>query len=118
MGVRRVAVSELRILSNDDLQLLWLPLAHAFGKVLISAQIACGFASAVDGRVDKIVQNTAVIKPTFMAAAPRIFEKAHSRVVMDQQERGGWKEKLFRGPSPLGKKSAAAGATTNRSRCR
>ena len=98
-----VAVSELRILSDDDLQLLWLPLAHAFGKVLISAQIACGFASAVDGRVDKIVQNTAVIKPTFMAAAPRIFEKAHSRVVMDQQERGGWKEKLFQRAFAVGK---------------
>ena len=98
-----VAVSELRILSDDDLQLLWLPLAHAFGKVLISAQIACGFASAVDGRGDKIVQNTAVIKPTFMAAAPRIFEKAHSRVVMDQQERGGWKEKLFQRAFAVGK---------------
>jgi len=98
-----VAVSELRILSDDDLQLLWLPLAHAFGKVLISAQIACGFASAVDGRVDKIVENTAVIKPTFMAAAPRIFEKAHSRVVMDQQERGGWKEKLFQRAFAVGK---------------
>ncbi len=98
-----VTVSELRILSDDDLQLLWLPLAHAFGKVLISAQIACGFASAVDGRVDKIVENTAVIKPTFMAAAPRIFEKAHSRVVMDQQERGGWKEKLFQRAFAVGK---------------
>jgi len=98
-----VAVSELRILSDDDLQLLWLPLAHTFGKVLISAQIACGFASAVDGRVDKIVENTAVIKPTFMAAAPRIFEKAHSRVVMDQQERGGWKEKLFQRAFAVGK---------------
>ena len=53
-----MAVSELRVLGEDDLQLLWLPLAHAFGKVLISAQLACGFASAVDGRVDKIVENT------------------------------------------------------------
>ena len=98
-----IAVSELRVLGEDDLQLLWLPLAHAFGKVLISAQLACGFASAVDGRVDKIVENTGVVKPTFMAAAPRIFEKAHSRVVMSQQEQGGVKEKLFQRAFAVGK---------------
>ena len=56
-------------------------MAHAFGKVLITAQLACGFASAIDGRVDKIVANMAEVKPTFMGAAPRIFEKAHARVV-------------------------------------
>ena len=35
-----------------------------------------GFPTAVDGRIDKIVDNLAVVKPTFMGAAPRIFEKA------------------------------------------
>ena len=98
-----MAVRELQVLGEDDLQLLWLPLAHAFGKVLISAQLACGFASAVDGRVDKIVENTGVVKPTFMAAAPRIFEKAHSKVVMSQQEQGGLKEKLFNRAFAVGK---------------
>lgn len=84
-------VAGFDILHEDDLQLLWLPLAHAFGKVLISAQLACGFASAIDGRVDKIVSNLAEVKPTFMGAAPRIFEKAHARVVTSQE---GVKEKL------------------------
>ncbi|MGE5696156.1 MAG: AMP-dependent synthetase/ligase [Candidatus Sericytochromatia bacterium] len=98
-----MAVRELQVLGEDDLQLLWLPLAHAFGKVLISAQLACGFASAVDGRVDKIVENTGVVKPTFMAAAPRVFEKAHSKVVMSQQEQGGLKEKLFNRAFTVGK---------------
>lgn len=88
-------VAAEQIVGPDDLQLLWLPLAHSFGKVLISAQLACGFVSAVDGRVDKIVDNAAVVKPTFMAAAPRIFEKAHARIVTTQQERGGFAWKLF-----------------------
>ena len=72
-------IESMGLLSEDDVQLLWLPLAHAFGKVLISTQLACGFASAIDGRVDKIVENTGVVKPTFMGAAPRIFEKAYSK---------------------------------------
>jgi long-chain acyl-CoA synthetase len=89
------AISDMDLLGEDDLQLLWLPLAHAFGKVLISTQLACGFASAIDGRVDKIVENTGVVKPTFMGAAPRIFEKAYSRVVTTQQSQGGIKARLF-----------------------
>ena len=89
------AVAALGVIGPDDIQLLWLPLAHSFGKVLVSAQLACGFISAVDGRVDKIVDNTAVVQPTFMAAAPRIFEKAHARVVTTQQERGGAQWALF-----------------------
>ena len=89
------AVAALDILDEDDLQFLWLPLAHAFGKVLLSAQMACGFATAVDGRVDRIIDNLAVVRPTFMGAAPRIFEKAYARIVTMQASEGGFKERLF-----------------------
>jgi len=89
------AVAALDVVGEDDLQLLWLPLAHSFGKVLLAAQLACGFVSAVDGRVDKIVDNAAIVKPTFMAAAPRIFEKAHARIVTTARQQGGIKARLF-----------------------
>jgi long-chain acyl-CoA synthetase len=90
------AIQAQDILGEDDLQFLWLPMAHSFGKVLLSTQLACGFATAVDGRVDKIVDNLGVVKPTFMGAAPRIFEKAHGRIVTMQAAEGGAKEKLFK----------------------
>jgi long-chain acyl-CoA synthetase len=89
------AIQAQNILSEDDLQFLWLPMAHSFGKVLLSTQLACGFATAVDGRVDKIIENLAIVKPTFMGAAPRIFEKAHARIVTMQAAEGGAKEKIF-----------------------
>lgn len=89
------AIQAQQILDENDVQFLWLPMAHSFGKVLLSAQLACGFTTAVDGRIDKIIDNLAVVKPTFMGAAPRIFEKAHSRIVMMQAAEGGVKEKLF-----------------------
>jgi long-chain acyl-CoA synthetase len=89
------AVAALDVIGEDDLQLLWLPLAHSFGKVLLAAQLACGFVSAVDGRVDKIVDNAVVVKPTFMAAAPRIFEKAHARIITTARQQGGITAKLF-----------------------
>ncbi|TPG28139.1 AMP-dependent synthetase/ligase [Mycolicibacterium hodleri] len=85
----------MNLLREDDVQLLWLPMAHAFGKVLIAAQLACGFVTAIDGRVDKIVDNMAVVKPTVMGAAPRIFEKAHARIITTQQSQGGLRARLF-----------------------
>ncbi|HEU4810734.1 MAG TPA: AMP-binding protein, partial [Nocardioides sp.] len=90
------AIQVQDILHEDDLQFLWLPMAHSFGKVLLSAQLACGFATAIDGRVDKIVENLGIVKPTFMGAAPRIFEKAHGRIVTMTASEGGAKEKIFK----------------------
>ena len=89
------AIRVLNILDESDLQFLWLPMAHSFGKVLLSTQLACGFATAVDGRVEKIVDNCASVKPTFMGAAPRIFEKAYGRIQTMQAAEGGAKEKIF-----------------------
>ena len=89
------AVEGLNLLRSDLLQFLWLPLSHVFGKVLLSAQWQLGFATAVDGRVDRIVDNLAIIKPTFMAAAPRIFEKVYTRIVSTTEAEGGVKAKIF-----------------------
>ncbi|MEJ7834449.1 MAG: AMP-dependent synthetase/ligase [Nocardioides sp.] len=89
------AIKAQDILDESDLQFLWLPMSHSFGKVLLSAQLACGFASAIDGRVDKIVENCGIVKPTFMGAAPRIFEKAYGRIKTMQAAEGGTKEKIF-----------------------
>ncbi|MGV9867691.1 AMP-dependent synthetase/ligase [Rhodococcus koreensis] len=89
------AIDATGILDADDLQYLWLPLSHVFGKVLLTLPLQIGFATAVDGRVDKIVENLAVVQPTFMGAAPRIFEKAYARIVSTVRAEGGPKEKIF-----------------------
>jgi len=89
------AIDAIGILTHDDLQYLWLPLAHVFGKVLLTLPLQIGFPTAVDGRVDKIVENLAVVSPTFMGAAPRIFEKAYGRIVTMMNAEGGLKARLF-----------------------
>ncbi len=89
-------IDALGILKTDDVQYLWLPLAHSFGKVLEAAQIRIGFATAVDGRIDKLVDNLAAVQPTFVAAVPRIFEKVHNKVVAGATEAGGLKASIFR----------------------
>jgi long-chain acyl-CoA synthetase len=89
------AIEAIDIINIDDDHFLWLPLAHSFGKVLMSAQLQIGFHTAVDGRVPKIVPNLAELKPTFMAAAPRIFEKIYAKVASGAEQAGGAKLKIF-----------------------
>ncbi|MDI9834689.1 AMP-dependent synthetase/ligase [Streptomyces sp. KAU_LT] len=89
------AIAATGLVSGDDVQYLWLPLAHVFGKVLTSGQIEVGHVTAVDGRVDKIIENLPVVKPTYMAAVPRIFEKVYNGVAAKARAGGGAKYKIF-----------------------
>ncbi len=100
------AIDSIGILDKDDLQYLWLPLAHVFGKVLLTLPLQLGFPTAVDGRVDKIVENLAVVSPTFMGAAPRIFEKAYGRIVTMMSSEGGVKALLFEWAIGVGRRAA------------
>ncbi len=61
-----------------------------------TAQLRLGFPTAVDGRIDKIVENLAQLRPTFVCAVPRIFEKVHAKVVAGAREGGAVKAALFR----------------------
>ena len=49
-----------------------------------AAQLRIGFPTAVDGRVEKIVENLAAVRPTFVCAVPRIFEKVHNKVLPER----------------------------------
>ncbi|MFI5985965.1 AMP-dependent synthetase/ligase [Streptomyces sp. NPDC051555] len=84
------------MISADDVQYLWLPLAHVFGKVLTSGQIEVGHVTAVDGRIDKIIENLPIVQPTYMAAVPRIFEKVYNGVAAKARAAGGAKYKIFK----------------------
>jgi long-chain acyl-CoA synthetase len=88
-------IEAIGVLGPDDLQFLWLPLSHVFGKMLVATALQCGFLTAVDGRIDKIVENMGIVKPTFMAGPPRIFEKAHGRIAMMFDAETGLKRGLI-----------------------
>ncbi|MBO0812494.1 MAG: long-chain fatty acid--CoA ligase [Microlunatus sp.] len=98
-----VAIDELGLAGPTDLQYLWLPLAHSFGKLLSVVQFRIGFVTAVDGRIDKIVDNLGQVRPTFMAGAPRIFEKVRSTVML--QASSGIKAKIFAWAFRIGRRT-------------
>ncbi len=89
------SIQALEIISPEDTQLLWLPLSHVFGKVLIAAQYQIGFKTATDGRVPRIVENLSAIRPEVMIGVPRIFEKIYQGANTKAQAGGGAKAKIF-----------------------
>ncbi|MGN6104259.1 MAG: AMP-dependent synthetase/ligase [Kofleriaceae bacterium] len=100
------AIDAIKLWGADDVQYLWLPMSHSFGKVLMAGHIASGSVTAIDGRIPKIVENLAVVRPTIMAAAPRIFEKVYNRV-LEGAKTGGMKQKIFEWAIKVGKEGSA-----------
>ncbi|MCO4763953.1 MAG: long-chain fatty acid--CoA ligase [Myxococcales bacterium] len=108
------AIESTGLMGNDDRQFLWLPLSHSFGKMLETLAIYIGVPTSVDGDIPRIVDNLATVQPTFMAAAPRIFEKVYNKVVSGAQQQGGVKLMIFRWALKVGKqvsKELQAGRT-------
>ena len=102
-----VAQSESGVIAENDLQYLWLPLSHSFGKTLAVALVHAGLTTYVDGRVDRIVANLGAVRPTLMCAAPRVFEKVYNAAVGSATAAGGAKAKIFTWAVRVGKRANA-----------
>ncbi len=67
-------------LRPDDVQYLFLPLAHVLGREIEWAPIIVGSEVAFAESMARIKYDLAEVRPTFMAGVPRIFEKLHAAV--------------------------------------
>ncbi|MBI1377620.1 MAG: AMP-binding protein [Frankiales bacterium] len=95
--------------------LLFLPLAHVFGRIIQIACVSSGVRLAHTPDVSNLLEDLAEFRPTFLLAVPRVFEKvfngARQRAIADG--RGAifhraaavavaWSEGLDRGGAGLG----------------
>jgi long-chain acyl-CoA synthetase len=102
------AIEAVRLWGRDDVQYLWLPMSHSFGKVLMAGHIASGSVTAVDGRIPKLVENLAVVRPTMMAAVPRIFEKVYNKILESSKQGHPIKHKIFEWAIAVGRAGSKA----------
>jgi long-chain acyl-CoA synthetase len=63
---------------RDDLTYLHLPLAHAFGLLMMLWSLEIGGAVAYAGGPDRLLADLAEVRPTFLPSVPRVFEKLHA----------------------------------------
>jgi long-chain acyl-CoA synthetase len=90
------AVETTQTIGFRDVQFLWLPLAHVFGKMCLTLGVQMGFPTAIDGRLDRIGDNMATLEPTFVCAVPRIFQQARAKVIRKALAEGGAKAAIFK----------------------
>ncbi len=100
-----ISQANLGVLRSDDLQYLWLPLSHSFGKTIISGVIAVGVPTYVDGRIDKIAASLPALAPTIMCGAPRIYEKLYNAINTATKTQGGAKYKIFKWAFRVGREA-------------
>jgi long-chain acyl-CoA synthetase len=90
------AVEAIKVISAEDVILLFLPMAHSFAKVIQAAWLGTGCACAFVESLDRIMDNASEVRPTVMPAVPRIFEKAYNTVISKGFASPGLKGRLFR----------------------
>jgi long-chain acyl-CoA synthetase len=89
------ALTHLELLSADDRQLLFLPMAHIFAKLLFLTAIGTGIQTAFAESLSKVVNNLQEVRPTFFAAVPRVFEKIHAQLLVERDHLAGPDNTLF-----------------------
>jgi long-chain acyl-CoA synthetase len=87
-------VGETGLMRPDEVVLLFLPMAHSFGKVVQAAWLGLGFNMAFCDNVDKLLEYASEVKPTVLPAVPRIFEKVYAGVIQKATTQPGIKGKL------------------------
>jgi long-chain acyl-CoA synthetase len=81
--------------NENDRTLSLLPWAHCFGLGELHTFTALGGSLGFMESTNTVVQDMAAIRPTFLIAVPRIFNKVYDTIVTKVNDAGGFKKKLF-----------------------
>lgn len=97
------AIDAMGLISPADKHYLFLPLAHVFAKVMEVIFIRLGVPTVVDGNMEALIHNLGETEPTWVAAVPRVFEKAYNRIVSEARDSGKIKYNLFKWAIDVGR---------------
>jgi long-chain acyl-CoA synthetase len=89
------AIAQIELLRPDDVELMFLPLAHVFARVLQVAWLGIGHVMAFAESMDTIREDVGLSRPHLMAGVPRVYEKFYTAVVKKVHAQGGLVAKLF-----------------------
>jgi long-chain acyl-CoA synthetase len=81
--------------SQADIAVSFLPLAHVYGRTLDYLYLFNGIPVAYVEAVENVAHALLEIRPTVMAAVPRVFEKIYARLIEQGTAAPGLKKKVF-----------------------
>jgi long-chain acyl-CoA synthetase len=97
---------EQRLTTPDDVMLLYLPLAHNYGRLLHLSAPYVGFSIAFLPDPLRAATELPRVRPTVFPSVPRVYEKIHAAVVAKFEEETGARRKLIDWSLDVGKRVA------------
>jgi long-chain acyl-CoA synthetase len=91
----RAAADALDI-SQDDVALSFLPLSHAFERMVAYVYLFCGVTIIFAESFDTVARDMGRVRPTVLTGVPRVYEKLHARITDAAAASGGAKATMFR----------------------
>lgn len=90
--------------SEDDVALQFLPLAHSFGRLEHFVVVARGYVCAFARSVETLSADLQAVRPTLLFSVPRVYENAHRRILARVEASSALKQRLFRWALSVGKR--------------
>jgi long-chain acyl-CoA synthetase len=88
---------------DDDLMLLYLPLAHNYGRLMLLLGAYVGFSIAFLPDPLRVGEALLQVRPTLLPSVPRVYEKVHAAAQARFDEATGMKRRLIDWALPIGR---------------
>ena len=82
-------------LSQEDVALSFLPLSHAFERMVAYIYLFSGVSIVFAESFDTVARDLLKVRPTVLTGVPRVYEKLNTRIVEVGQSTPGAKGKIF-----------------------
>jgi long-chain acyl-CoA synthetase len=99
-----------RYVERGDVCLLYLPLAHNFGRLVHLAGPLAGYAIAFEPDPYAVADAMLAVRPTVFPSVPRVYEKVHTAVVAAFDEATGARRRLIDWALAVGREAGAVRA--------
>jgi long-chain acyl-CoA synthetase len=102
MAMLKSSEQTLRV-AEGDVHLLFLPLAHSFGRLEGFAGVHRGLITAFAESIDRLAQNLPEVRPHFICSVPRVFEKVYANIMTRADAGSPLKKRIFHWAVGVGK---------------
>lgn len=97
---------EERYVEADDVMLLYLPLAHNFGRLMLLAGAHTGFTIALLADPQRVPDALLQVRPTVLPSVPRVYEKVYAAVAARFDEATGIRRRIVDWALPVGREAS------------
>jgi long-chain acyl-CoA synthetase len=92
---------------EEDVMLLYLPLAHNFGRLMALWGAYAGFTIAFCPDPYAVAEALPQVRPTLLPSVPRLYEKAHTAIVSKLESTSGLRRRLGDWALRIGRETSA-----------